>query len=111
MNDISYNNLKTMSDMALAGMLGRFIRQARIRQNKTQALLAQEAGIARSTLSLLEKGEASSLTVFIQLLRALGMLDLLEEFRVREQYSPLQLAKMQHSQPQRVKPEKGNKGK
>ena len=84
-------------------LLGSFIRQSRIRQNKTQDQLAREAGIARSTLSLFEKGENSSLMVFIQLLRALSLLDLLKEFEIREQLSPLQLARLEHSKRQRVK--------
>jgi transcriptional regulator with XRE-family HTH domain len=84
-------------------LLGSFIRQSRIRQNKTQDQLAREAGIARSTLSLFEKGENASLMVFIQLLRALSLLDLLKEFEIREQLSPLQLARLEHSKRQRVK--------
>jgi hypothetical protein len=42
--------------------------------------------------------------VFIQLLRALSLLDLLKEFEIREQLSPLQLARLEHSKRQRVKP-------
>ena len=103
MADISYNYLNSISDRAVCELLGRFIRQSRLRQNKTQQQLAVDAGIARSTLSLFEKGENSSLMVFIQLLRALDMLHLLNEFEIREQLSPLQLAKLQKKQRQRVK--------
>lgn len=103
MTDMSYNNLNELSDKAINSLLGGFIRQSRIRQNKTQEQLAGEAGIVRSTLSLLEKGENSSLVVFIRLLRALNLLHLLDEFRIREQLSPLQLAKLQHKQRKRVK--------
>jgi transcriptional regulator with XRE-family HTH domain len=104
MTDISYTYWNALSDKAVNSLLGSFVRQSRIRQNKTQEQLAGEAGIARSTLSLFEKGENSSLIVFIRLLRSLNLLHLLDEFRIREQLSPLQLAKLQHSQKKRVKP-------
>jgi transcriptional regulator with XRE-family HTH domain len=104
MTDISYINWNALSDKAVNSILGGFIRQSRIRQNKTQKQLAEEAGISRSTLSLFERGENSSLIVFIRLLRTLNLLHLLGEFEIREQLSPLQLAKLQHSQRKRVKP-------
>ena len=103
MTDASYNKWNAISDKSANELLGRFIKQTRLRQNKTQWQLAKDAGIARSTLSLFEKGENSSLMVFIQLLRALDMLHLLEEFEISEQLSPLQLAKLQKKQRQRVK--------
>ena len=103
MTDMSYTDWNASSDKAINSLLGSFVRQSRIRQNKTQEQLAIEAGIARSTLSLFEKGENSSLLVFIRLLRALSLLHLLDEFRIREQLSPLQLAKIQHKQRKRVK--------
>ena len=104
MTDISYTNWNALSDKAVNNLLGGFIRQSRIRQNKTQEMLANEAGISRSTLSLFEKGENSSLIVFIRILRSLNLLHLLKEFEIREQLSPLQLAKLEHSQKKRVKP-------
>ena len=104
MTDISYMNWSALSDRAVNELLGGFIRQSRLRQNKTQDQLAREAGIARSTLSLFEKGDNSSLLMFIKLLRALNLLYLLNEFQLREQLSPLQLAKIEHSKRQRVKP-------
>lgn len=77
--------------------MGAFVRHHRLLQNKTQEQLAREAGIVRSTLSLFERGENTSLLVFIQLLRSLKLLNLLREFQVRQQVSPLQLAKLEQS--------------
>jgi transcriptional regulator with XRE-family HTH domain len=104
MTDISYIKWDALSDRAVNELLGNYIRQSRLRQNKTQDRLAREAGIARSTLSLFEKGENSSLLVFIQLLRALNLLHLLKEFEINEQLSPLQLARLGHSKRQRARP-------
>jgi transcriptional regulator with XRE-family HTH domain len=103
MTDNSYINLNASSDTALMKELGVFIKHHRLRQNKTQDQLAKEAGIVRSTLSLCERGENISLLVFIQLLRALKLLHLLQEFHVKYQVSPLQLAKLEHSERLRAK--------
>jgi transcriptional regulator with XRE-family HTH domain len=102
MTDTSYNKWNAISDRSANELLGRFIKLTRLRQNKTQGQLATDAGIARSTLSLFEKGENSSLMVFIQLLRALNMLHLLEAFEISEQLSPLQLAKFRQKQRKRA---------
>lgn len=111
MPDISYNQWNAFTDRAINELLGGFIKQSRIRQNKTQSQLARETGIARSTLSLFEKGENSSLLVFIRLLRALNLLHLLNEFQLREQLSPLQLARIEQSKRHRVKPKTSKKKK
>jgi transcriptional regulator with XRE-family HTH domain len=102
MTGISYN-LYASSDSALIKSLGAFIKHNRLQQNKTQSQLAKEAGIVRSTLSLFERGENVSLIVFIQLLRALKLLHLLNDFQVRHEMSPLELAKLEQSKRQRVR--------
>lgn len=97
MTEKAYIKIQAASDTALIKTLGVFIKHHRVQQNKSQSQLAAEAGIARSTLSLFENGENTSLLVFIQLLRALRLLDLLQQFEVRQELSPLQLAKMEQS--------------
>jgi len=111
MTDISYTNWTAASDTALMERLGAFIKHHRLQQNKTQEQLAKEAGIVRSTLSLFERGENISLLVFIQLLRALKLLPLLQEFQIRQQISPLQLARMEQSKKSRVRQINGGKAK
>jgi transcriptional regulator with XRE-family HTH domain len=97
MNEIAYRNTQAESDISLLKTLGAFIRYHRVRQNKSQSQLAGEAGIVRSTLSLFERGENTSILVFIQLLRALKLLHMLQAFEIREELSPLQLAKIEQS--------------
>lgn len=58
MNDKPYMNWIAMSDVALAQTIGTFIKHHRLVQNRTQEEIANAANISRSTLSLLEKGEA-----------------------------------------------------
>jgi transcriptional regulator with XRE-family HTH domain len=86
--------LKNKSDQVLLKLLSSYIRYNRLDQNKTQNQLALEAGINRSTLIEFEKGKRSNLITFIQLLRALDLLHVLNIFRVEQQISPLLLAEM-----------------
>ncbi|MCX6303050.1 MAG: helix-turn-helix transcriptional regulator [Bacteroidia bacterium] len=87
-------NRTSMSNSAIVRSLGSFIREHRIRQNKTQAELAGEAGISRMSLNFFENGENTSLITFISLLRALNLLYTLDAFVTEQQISPLQLARM-----------------
>ncbi|MCX6235746.1 MAG: helix-turn-helix transcriptional regulator [Bacteroidetes bacterium] len=97
MTEITNKQWSAMSDSALMKTIGSFIKHHRLEQNKTQAQLAAEAGINRATLSLFENGVNSNLMTFIQLLRVLKLLHLLQEFQVKQQISPLQLARLEHS--------------
>lgn len=102
MNDISYTNWDAMSDKALAEQIGTFIKHHRIQQNKTQETVAKDAGISRSTLSLLERGETVTLATLIQVLRVLDQLQLMEVFVVQQTISPLVLAKMEMNKRKRA---------
>jgi transcriptional regulator with XRE-family HTH domain len=98
MSDITNNEWISMSDTALLATIGAFVKHKRVEQNKTQAQLAQDAGINRSTLSLFENGDSSNMLTFIQVMRALKLLPMLNEFQVTKQLSPLLLAKLEKSQ-------------
>lgn len=98
MNDISYNNWSAMSDKALSGIIGNFIKHHRLKQNVSQDSVAHSAGISRSTLSILERGGKVTLATVIQVLRVLDLLYVLEVFEVKEQISPISYAKLQKKQ-------------
>ena len=111
MTDISDNNMIAASDSALMKTIGFFIKHHRLIQNKTQGQLATEVGIARSTLSLFERGENTSLLIFIQLLRSLKLLHLLQEFQINQRISPIQLARIERSERLRARSKSKNKSK
>lgn len=94
--------LHSMSDPALLELLGSFIKQTRLQQNKTQQQVAETAGINRSTMVQIEKGGGGTLLSFIQVLRALQQLQLFEQFEIKPQISPLQLAKLDQQKRQRA---------
>ena len=93
MNDKAFKDWHSMSDHALAAHIGAFVKHYRLEQNKTQDILSHEAGISRSTLSLLERGEAVTLATLIQVLRVLNQLQIMDAFEVHQRISPLALAK------------------
>jgi transcriptional regulator with XRE-family HTH domain len=76
-------------------------------QNKTQDQLAASAGIGRSTLSLLERGETVTVSTLIQVLRVLDQLPVLSTFELRPVISPLALAKQQKKIRQRARNKSG----
>ena len=83
--------------------MGAFIKHHRLDQNKTQEVLANEAGISRSTLSLLERGETVTLATLIQVLRMLDQLHVMDAFEVHQSISPLALAKSEQAKRKRAR--------
>jgi transcriptional regulator with XRE-family HTH domain len=102
MMDKNNNNWKAMSDIALLKVIGEFIKHHRLEQNKTQSQLAEEAGINRSTLSEFEQGRSSNTLTLLQLLRVLNKLYLMDEFKVQQQVSPIQLATLEQKKRKRA---------
>ena len=107
MNDISYTRWVSMSDKALIKTIGSFIKHHRLNQNRTQEEVSGSAGISRSTLSLLERGETVTLSIIIQVLRVLDLLYIMDVFKVEKQISPIELAKLENKKRKRA----GNKKK
>jgi transcriptional regulator with XRE-family HTH domain len=103
MNDKAFKNWHAMSDQALTAHIGAFIRHHRLEQNKTQDALSHEAGISRSTLSLLERGETVTLATLIQVLRVLDQLQVMDAFEVQPRISPLALAKAEQEKRKRAR--------
>lgn len=95
-------NWIAMSDTAIVSKIGEFIKQQRLKINKTQSQLSDEAGINRSTLSQIENGEAITMISLIQIMRALNILHLFEGFSITQEISPIELAKQDQQKRQRA---------
>ena len=107
----SYNtNWFSLSDQAILRELGLFVKETRLKLNYTQNDLAEKAGVHRVTISEFEHGLRSiSLITFIELLRAL---DLLDAFQTRAVVSPLQMVRLEAQKRQRAShPRARTKGK
>lgn len=102
MNELSNTNWVSMTDGALIKTIGNFIKQHRLKQNKNQSDMAAAAGISRSTLSLLERGETVTLNTLIQALRVLDLLYIMDVFKTPDAISPLVYAKLKKEQRKRA---------
>lgn len=92
-----------LTDGAIIAELGRRAADARIARQLTQDEFADVAGVGRSTVQRLERGESIQLTSFVKLLRSLDRLDALDAVLPRESRSPLaELARAQR-QPKRFR--------
>lgn len=92
-----------MSDRAVIGAIGTYIREMRLEQNKTQAGLAHEAGINRWTVGQLENGESVTLNSLIQILRVLDLLHIMDVFTIEEKISPIEYAKLKEKKRKRAR--------
>jgi len=93
-----------MSDKAIIGAIGAYIRHQRLEQNRTQAQVAEDAGINRWTLSQIENGESITLATLIQILRVLDLIHLLSIFTIEETVSPIAYARLQEKKKKRARP-------
>ncbi len=76
--------------------IGGRLAQARLARNLTQAALAEQAGVSKSTLTRLESGAvATQLSAFIRVCRALGLLDRLDALVPPPVPSPIEQLKAQ----------------
>tara|TARA_R110000868_G_scaffold24695_3_gene97101 strand:- start:158 stop:502 length:345 start_codon:yes stop_codon:yes gene_type:complete len=91
-----------MSDRVIVNTIGTFIKQQRLKINKTQAQLSVEAGVNRWTLGQIENGEAITMISLIQIMRALDILYLFDGFTIKQEISPLELAKQEQNKRQRA---------
>jgi transcriptional regulator with XRE-family HTH domain len=91
-------NYSQMSDGAIVAHIGGFIKNTRVKQNKTQAQLAEISGLNRWTIGQIENGESITLSSLIQILRALDCFYVLDEFKYSDEISPLEYAKLKKQQ-------------
>ena len=86
-------NMKSMTDQSIAAELGRRIEQMRLEQNLTQQQVADEIGISRVSYRKLVNGTGKFENI-IAVLRALGHLDLVENFIPETSFSPMEQLKL-----------------
>ena len=110
MNDKSYILWNSLSDKSIMETIGRFIQSHRLTQNKSQNQVATAAGISRSTLSLLERGEKVRIDSFIQVLRVLDLLYIMDVFKIEDQISPIAYAKLKKKKRKKASTKKTEDG-
>ncbi len=82
-----------LSDDAILAELGQRIAQRRIRQQFTQAELAQQAGVAKRTVERIEAGASAQLSNLVRIFRVLDLLQSLDGLIPEVEPSPIDLLK------------------
>lgn len=105
---MAYSRLYGLSNSDLVRLLGQRYRQYRISRQMKQTDVARQAGVSVFTLSQFENGKAANITLtnLIALLRAIEMLDGIEELLPELPMSPYELEKIRKKEKQRVRDEK-----
>ena len=91
-----------LSDDAVLKEIGNRITRYRLNQDKTQAALAQEAGVSNRTMARVEHGNSVQASSIIRILRALRLLENLDTVIPEPAVSPVQQLKMQGKPRQRA---------
>ena len=96
MEQISYKkNLYSQSNGAIVKDICKSLKQMRLSKNITQEELAKKSGINRITIARMEAGKAINLLTMIQVLRALEKLELINNFDIEPEISPIMLMEAQ----------------
>jgi len=96
-----------LTDSAALTELGQRLARQRLARNLTQAELAREAGVDRTALQRLERGESVTLTTAVRLLRALGTLENLEALLPPAEAGPIELVETRGHHRRRARGRRG----
>lgn len=85
-------DFKTSNSSRIATVLCKQLEAIRLSHNISQAELAKEAGVSRSTLTRMADGQSISLDSFIRVMKALGLVDHLTTLLPDPAVRPVELA-------------------
>ena len=107
MNQIGYiKNWYSMSDAVVVKTLCQSIKQLRLNKNISQEELAKRSGVSRITISRMESSKAINLLTYVQLLRALENLELLNNLVIEPEISPILLMEQMSNYRKKATPRK-----
>ena len=90
------------SSEQIIAALGQRLNEIRLSQNISQAQLAEEAGVSRSTLTRLADGRPISLDSFIRVMQALGLCDSLAALLPDPSIRPVDRVRLDGAERQRA---------
>ena len=82
------NDVYLLTDIEICNRIAAKIKAVRLRQNMSQAELADKSGVSISTIKRMEDGEVKNFESLIRVLRTLGKLDIFVPLVEEEQLSP-----------------------
>ena len=99
---IHISDFSTASSADVAATLCRRLEEIRLSRNISQAALAREAGVSRSTMTRIADGQSISLDSFIRVIQALGLTDHLEALLPDPDVRPVERVSRQGGQRRRA---------
>jgi transcriptional regulator with XRE-family HTH domain len=97
-----YIDFSVLSSSAIAATLCKRLEEIRLSKDISQARLAKEAGVSRSTMTRIADGKSISLDSFIRVMQALGMTDHLATLLPDPAVRPVERAKHDGAQRRRA---------
>jgi len=85
--------LAQLTDLEILAEIGRRLKAHRLQQNIPIEVLANRAGLSKTTVVRAEAGKNPTLLTLLRILRHLGKLGALENFVPEPRVSPMQLLK------------------
>lgn len=85
-------DFSSSSSTAIASALCKRLDQIRLSKNISQAALAKQAGVSRSTMTRIADGKSISLDSFVRVIKALGLADHLAALLPNPWVRPVELA-------------------
>ena len=92
----------TSNSTAIAAELCKRLEEIRLSKNISQADLAREAGVSRSTMTRIANGQSISLDSFIRVIKALGLADHLATLLPDPQVRPVEMVQQEGRQRRRA---------
>lgn len=92
----------TSSSTAIASALCKRLEEIRLSKNISQAQLAKQAGVSRSTMTRIADGKSISLDSFVRVIKALGLADHLSALLPDPTVRPVELVKHKGQHRQRA---------
>jgi len=91
-----------LTDQAILDEIGQRLAQRRIGSHLTQAELARQAGVGRSTVERMEAGRSTQISSFIRVLRVLNLLEQFFNLFPKPGLHPMDLIKIEPKVRQRA---------
>lgn len=103
------DNIYILTDTELCNRIAAKIKTVRLKQNMSQAELADKSGVSISTIKRMEDGVVKNFESLIRVLRTLGKLDIFVPLVEEEQLSPNEYYELANkaSKPKRKRASKG----
>lgn len=98
------DDFSTRSSAAIAAALCRRLDEIRLSKNISQADLAKQAGVSRSTMTRIADGQSVSLDSFIRVAKALGLADHLAALLPDPGVRPVEMVSREGRQRRRARP-------